>query len=355
MNNTATPSSKIQSFTKIDRIFHLVAIPVFVLLTVLLIKSPEERHMPWPVIFIESLIWILFIWQLNRLMIIWLRKRFKQDKNLFPRLFYQLGLSLLIAVLANGGSIVMHSTIIEPEKSFYDCFIYTVEKLALTIMVYSLLENMIYEAFYLFIDLSQSQVAAEQYKKESLEAQFQNLKNQLNPHFLFNSFNTLSAVIEEDPKQAVEFVGELSRLYRYVLNSQKTDWVRLEEELEMIRSYLFLQQKRHEANLCVKWDIQDELSSWWLPPLALQVTVENAIKHNEISAERPLTIQIMTEDQNVVLVNTVQPKKHLETSNGIGLSNLKSRYRFLADRQVDVIQDADRFTVKLPLLQLIQS
>ena len=342
-----------RKFNRIDTLFHLVAIPVFILLTVFLIKADDEQDYLdfWRLA--EPAIWVVFIWISNRSMIRWIRARFPDENKLFPRLFYQLALALLIGALASGGSIVFHATVVEPAKTLYECYVWS-KKLILTIIVYSLLENIIYEAFYLFISLSRSVIQAEAYKKESLEARFQNLKNQLNPHFLFNSFNTLSTVIEEDPDRAVVFVEELSRLYRYVLNSQKNDWVPVSEEVAMIRSFVFLQQQRHEENLKVDWDLDEQLMQWWIPPLALQVTVENAIKHNEISAERPLKVRLYTENEHLVVENPIQKKQKLDDSNGIGLSNLKNRYNYLAGKPVDIEHSEKIFRVRLPLLKLVK-
>lgn len=186
-------------------------------------------------------------------------------------------------------------------------------------------------------------------QKESMKAQYDSLKSQVNPHFLFNSLNALTNLIYEDQDKAAKFVKQLSEVYRYVLDTQGKEVVSLDEEVKFLRSYLFLQQIRFGDKL--KVDLQIDSSNTQVAPLVLQMLVENAIKHNIVSSEQPLRIRIYGEGESIVVENNIQRKNVLpEDSKGIGLENIKRRYNFLSKRQVEVFNDNLAFTVKLPIL-----
>lgn len=188
-----------------------------------------------------------------------------------------------------------------------------------------------------------------QLQKEGMKAQFDSLKSQVNPHFLFNSLNALTNLIYEDQDKAALFVKQLSEVYRYVLDTQGKEIVPLTDEVKFLRSYMFLQQIRFGNKLKVDVNLNDVNAH--VAPLVLQMLVENAIKHNIVSNDQPLTINIFPQDGNIVVQNNLQKKNVLpEESKGIGLENIRSRYRFLSDKIVDVVNDGNLFTVKLPML-----
>ncbi|MGL4293069.1 MAG: sensor histidine kinase [Bacteroidales bacterium] len=188
-----------------------------------------------------------------------------------------------------------------------------------------------------------------QLQKENNEARFMALQSQLNPHFLFNSLNTLIAEIEYDPQGAVAFTKSLSYVYRYVLQCQDKRLVMLEEELEFSRSYLFL----HKVRLgdCIEWDVQipAEYLESMLPPLTLQLLVENVIKHNSITYSRPMMIRLRVENGALTVSNTLNGKSCPETSQ-TGLKNLSNRCKLIMNKDIRVIRKDDLFIVKVPLL-----
>jgi hypothetical protein len=200
------------------------------------------------------------------------------------------------------------------------------------------------------INWRQTAVDAEKLKRESTMAQYESLKNQVNPHFLFNSLNVLTNLVYENQDKAVKFIKQLSEVYRYVLDTRDKEVVDLREELAFLRSYAFLQHIRFGDKL--NMDIQLNGVNGKIPPLALQLLVENAIKHNEISQENPLTIRISTDKEFVVVSNTIREKGfQTENSPGIGLANIRRRYEFLTSTKVDVQASDNTFTIKLPLIQ----
>ena len=193
----------------------------------------------------------------------------------------------------------------------------------------------------------------EKLKNESLASKFESLKNQVNPHFLFNSFNALTDLIYHDQEMAAKFVKQLSVVYRYVLEAQEKELVPLEDELSFVKSYLFLEKIRYGDNLRVNYAM-DFKASAEVPPLSIQMLIENAIKHNIISQDEPLTIEIRSEDDEYIVVsNNLQKKPVPRTkSTGVGLKNIKARYEFLSNKLVQILEENNRFTVKLPFLQI---
>lgn len=192
---------------------------------------------------------------------------------------------------------------------------------------------------------------AERLKKEQMEAKYETLKNQVNPHFLFNSLNALTNLVYEDQDQAAKFIRELSKVYRYVLDTRAQEVVSLKTEMEFVNSYLFLQKIRFDEKLQLNISIEG-FEQKMLPPMAIQMLLENAIKHNVIAEEEPLTIHIEIENgEKLVVRNNLQKKNiPIEESSEMGLSNIKSRYEFLSATPVEVIDEPSEFIVKLPLL-----
>lgn len=195
-------------------------------------------------------------------------------------------------------------------------------------------------------------IEAEQLRTEKLAGQYQSLKNQLNPHFLFNSLNVLTNLVYEDADKSASFIQQLSRIYRYVLDVQQEELVSLTDEINFAQNYLSLQKIRFDENLI--YDIKtDRIENYYLPPLSLQLLLENAIKHNVVSMEHPLKIQIYQEGEFLIVSNNFQPKKLEKVeSTGIGLENIRRRYELLSNRQLELIKTEAEFFVKLPLLTI---
>ena len=189
---------------------------------------------------------------------------------------------------------------------------------------------------------------------ENLRNQYEVLKNQLNPHMLFNSLNTLRSLVRENQDKAQDYIQELSRVLRYTLQSNESQCVSLREEMEFVSAYIFLLKMRFENNLQFDIQISNAYEEYLLPPMAVQVLIENAVKHNEISNRKPLTIHITTDDNgNLSISNDIQPKWTATSGTGIGLANLAKRYRLLFKRDIQITEDRE-FTVCIPLIEKSQ-
>ncbi|MFN8155128.1 MAG: two-component regulator propeller domain-containing protein [Bacteroidia bacterium] len=194
----------------------------------------------------------------------------------------------------------------------------------------------------------------ESLKKEKVEYQYATLKSQVNPHFLFNSFNTLIAIIENDAGKAIGYVEKLSDYFRNMVQHRDKDVISLEEELQMVETYYFLQQKRFGNALKLYIDIPDDWKhQFGLPPLSLQLLLENAVKHNAVSHESPLDIHVTAaENHSLIIRNNLNPKVKPEPSTGIGLNNIVNRFQILAGEDVRVESVGDEFIVKVPLIPI---
>lgn len=212
--------------------------------------------------------------------------------------------------------------------------------------------NCINAIVYYMNKLKNTQVEAEQFKKISVEARFEALRNQINPHFLFNSFNVLSTLVYKDQDTAARFIEQLSNVYRYLLYNQERKVVPLKDELAFIESYIYLLKIRFGENLSVKNEIARNGEQFYVAPAVLQMLIENAIKHNVVSRKTPLEIVLRSENGTIEVTNNLQEKEVKEESTQTGLKNIQDRYLFLTERQVKIEKSPSRFTVKIPLLEL---
>ncbi len=189
-------------------------------------------------------------------------------------------------------------------------------------------------------------------EKERIRFEFETLKNQVNPHFLFNSFNTLVSLIEEDRVKAVDYVNRLSELFRNILTFRDQDRITLREELEILENYVYLQKERFGERLKVLVNCGDEWLEYRLPPMSLQMLIENAVKHNVISRQHELIIQVTTWPDGYLMVeNRINRKRNSPPSTGLGLSNIQLRYQLLSEKPVRITSDETFFRVSLPLLK----
>ncbi len=206
-------------------------------------------------------------------------------------------------------------------------------------------------AAYYFTRLQKTLVETERIKRQQLESQFSVLKSQISPHFLFNSLNALSTIVHQDAHQSEVFIRKLSDIFHYVLQNSHRDLISLQQELEFTEAYCYLLKVRYRQNLEVSIDIHPKTTHKMIPPLTLQMLVENAIKHNEISQEHPLRIHLSTQRDFLWVQNNLQIRQQPEVSLHIGLNNITSRYSFFTDIAIEVDKSAEVFMVKLPLLK----
>ena len=217
--------------------------------------------------------------------------------------------------------------------------------LIITIMVSAILHGKNF-----LLGWKQTILEAEKLKKEQAIAQYETLKSQVNPHFLFNSLNVLTTLVHKDADVAEQFINQLSKVYRYILESRAQEIIGLDEEMRNLEAYVFLMKIRFGGNFQFDNQLTNNVLGKKVAPLTLQMLVENALKHNEVSKLYPLSISVFLDGDFIVVKNNLQLKTNRNDSTGIGLSNIKARYSFLSQQPVSISETDGFFTVKIPLI-----
>ncbi|KXH85995.1 sensor histidine kinase [Chryseobacterium kwangjuense] len=210
---------------------------------------------------------------------------------------------------------------------------------------------------YMFLTLLQNNYAGQQVqlelekvKSDNLGAQYELLKQQVNPHFLFNSLNTLKSMAETNDSETVDFIIKLSDFYRFTLESRKLDLITVQEEMKIIEAYLFLQKARFGDGISFTNGLKPGDLKTLIPPFTMQLLVENCIKHNIVSQSKPLHIRIYSSEDKIIIENPIQRKITTEESLGVGLDNIKMRFSHLLEQEIEIHSDEKIFQIKLPLI-----
>jgi two-component system, LytTR family, sensor kinase len=332
----------IAQFLKTYAIILLICVVGFLVRSVKFDEFTTSQHVTITWI---SLILLATLWESLRIINHLLNKHFPFEKHLTARIPLQIICGVFVGFFIR----FLVYKFGEPQLPFKLDSLFV----AATWAIYAFIPTAVNLGFFTvyFIDRwKDSIVYAERLEKEKSQVQFDNLKNQLNPHFLFNALTSLNSLIFHNQQLASEFVQQLSKVYRYVLQNKDKNFVLLQTELDFISNYVKLLETRFEGALQIDFNIPEAAKQKAVVPVTLQILIENAIKHNIIDAHKPLIIEVTTIGDYLVISNSLQKKKNVETSNKLGLENLKSLYRFLTDKPVLVEPTEDRFFVKVPLL-----
>lgn len=296
-----------------------------------------------------SVIVTALLWEGNLYIILKLQKLLPWQYQTLKRLFVQIALSGVYSNLIVGGAIYTVSFVLELVPFQWNMMIYhLVNATILGIMVEAL-----YEGSYFLSEWKKALSKAERLEKESTIAKYESLKNQVNPHFLFNSLNTLAnMVMDEENDEALEFIQKLSKVYRYLLKSREDELESLRTEIEVVEEYVYLLKNRFGEAFQFQVNIEGFEDSV-LPPLTLQMLVENCVKHNVVSQQKPLVVYVFVLDGFIHVKNDLNLKKvPVKESTKAGLDNIKKRYKLLTNKDVIVKTDHEIFEVKLPLIWL---
>jgi two-component system, LytTR family, sensor kinase len=284
-------------------------------------------------------------WETLRAIHYWLNRVYPFERNLTGRITIQVTLGIIVGILVRAFIYVW----LEPLAPFKVDSMF----LATTWAIYAMIPvgiNLCFFTVYFIDRWKDSIIKTERLEKEKSQVQFDNLKNQLNPHFLFNALTSLNSLIYENQKLASDFLQQLSKVYRYVLQNKDKNFVLLSTELEFIRHYVKLLETRFSSAIRITVDVPSDAREKAIVPVTLQILIENALKHNVVDKNKVLHIEIITIGDYLVVTNNLQPRSNVENSNKLGLENLKSLYRFLTDKPVIIEPTDDRFSVKVPLL-----
>lgn len=306
--------------------------------------TPEAWFISFPFICAQA----LCIWYLQLFLMHYLRRRLPLIHQTGLRISILVIVVFILANISLAGLCWAYHTTSFIDFTITPAIIYQCVALALIV---TLISTSIWEVGYTFTLWKKSLAQKEKLQQQSLENQFEMLKSQVNPHFLFNCFNTLSSLISEDAQRAEAFLNELSKVYRYLLRNNRDSLSTLQQELDFIQSYLLLLQTRHGDAVQVNTRIDKRYAAYLLPSLTLQLLVENAVKHNTASKSSPLNIDIFTAAGNILVVtNNVQKRQSAFPSHGIGLENIRNKFKLMNQPGFLVIDTTQHFTVVLPLI-----
>ncbi|OEK04380.1 sensor histidine kinase [Roseivirga misakiensis] len=322
----------------------IIGIPILAFIMALIFGAADDQTVYEK--YFESFLYTAFYWNSACWMFFYFRRRFPLMSNTPKRLFLA-SVSLIGLLLIGDFVISMYIKGNVTNPADYS-LLHSVPSLIAGIVV-----GLIYEAVYFFEQWKNTIRINEALKNQQIRTQFEVLQNQMSPHFLFNSLNTLSALIPEDPDKAQKFTDSLSDVYRYILQNKEKDLVTLKEELDFAKTYLYLLKMRYPENLSANFKVDPKHERKYVAPLSIQMLVENAIKHNIVSKKNPLHIEVYIDaEMRLVVRNNLQPKKAIEKSTKTGLANIKSRYAFFGLEEIGIHEDENSFVVSLPLIEV---
>ena len=304
-------------------------------------------------LFINLLVDVFLIWEGNRLL-----QQIQISENTLAKfkvnkLVVDFLISLVLCVIISIGTVAISNTFFEQLQNNY--WVNFKLSLGFTFRVNLFLHCVNAIVFYIN-RYNESRLETIRLQKVYAEARFDVLKSQINPHFLFNCFNVLSNLVYKDPDIAAEFISQMSKVYRYVLRYQNEKLVSLKEEMEFLDAYVFLLKIRFRDNLLVNKESDLNLENVYIVPASLQILIENAVKHNEVSGKHPLNIEIsLDQDQEyLVITNTLRPiNSNGKDSTETGLKNIAARYELLSNKTIEVDKSENTFEVRVPLLKIL--
>jgi sensor histidine kinase YesM len=294
-----------------------------------------------------SFVFALFLVFLDLQIINILDKFFPLPHKLIARIPAELLLSVLAGVIIGSLVTIIAGTLMPYE----DGLLKNIINNSLITSVINIIIITVIEAIVWFKRSQQSLLRAEKLERENSQIRFETLKNQLNPHFLFNSLNVLSSLIKHDSDKAQTFVDEFSSVYRYTLEVIEKPVVELGEEINFAKSFLYLQKIRFNNAVDLEINVDASKLRYLVPPLAIQTLLENAFKHNKASVHNKLKINIYNEDDVLVVINNLQPKIKVDNSKGVGLNNLRKRYELLGEKLPQFSVTEKEYIVKIPLIK----
>ncbi len=326
-----------------------IGIPLLALFIAYFMKNNHPA--PFVQNFFITLLFTAFFWNGAILFFYQFRKKFPSIKQTPKRLILTIiTLSLFLLVGGNALRVVLKAETLEQVITFSGFFEHALVNFTAAFFVGS-----IYESVYFFNKWKETIKINEALKNQQIRTQFEVLQNQMSPHFLFNSLNTLTTLIAENADIAMEFTQRLSDVYRYILQNKERELVQLQEEIDFVKDYIYLLQMRYPENLKASFTINESHAKKYIAPLTIQMLVENAIKHNVISNAQPLHIEIYVDNGvSLIVKNNLQLKNVPDKSTKTGLENIKKRYKYLGNREIAIINTSLNYMVAIPLIELIK-
>lgn len=351
-NHTIPPTNKKQPSATLNDIgFRLILIPFFgiaVPLVAGMVNSKNFSHWQVKLSFLYTILTAFIIWQGNRYLLFTLRSYFNWYNKPVKKIIALLLAVTFYTIPASGLLNIGWFHLFNKGVVNWDA----VTTATLIIMICVIFITHVYETVFLVKDTESEMVRNEQLERAKAEAELEALKNQIDPHFIFNSLNTLSHLITDNPAKAKQFNDNLADVYRYILLNKARGLVLLREEMEFAENYFSLLKIRFENAVQLITEVREEFYDQYLiPPISLQVLMENAIKHNEFTDAQPMIIHIRLNGASLTVKNKMYKKNTGKNSSKIGLTNLSERYRLITNKEILVTEEEKYFTVELPVLK----
>lgn len=291
----------------------------------------------------------IVLWQGNGRMVWWLDKKIDWLEAPLKRLILSVLGMLAVTIPA---FLLFHAAYIDllTDNTFWNSLKNYNYNWLLTPIIITTIISLFLHSLEFFKSWKTSIVEKEELKREHLASQYETLKNQVNPHFLFNSLNVLSTLVYKDANLADQFIKQMSLVYRHVLDTRDKELIALNEELKALEAFIFMLKIRFNEGFDISIDLPQKEHTL-VAPLALQMLVENAVKHNIVARSKPLTIEVFEQGDYIFIKNNLQPKQQHIPSSGIGLENIKARYTYLANKEIVVAPTEAYFLVKLPMIK----
>ncbi|NMH86978.1 sensor histidine kinase [Flavivirga algicola] len=347
----------IKKTTRLKKIgFRILVINIVFLLIKLTVNDKEnglnEDPINEPVFYyVSAIIFFLLTWEIND----WLIKKNSQS-TLKPNINFTNSIGILVKTLA----IVLPITALTYYLAIFKfnnlCRIdaddpwlqFRIDFLRATLLLFCVVVFNLF--YYATMKAKEIESSMHQLKQEVMTSKYNSLKNQISPHFLFNSLNILTSLMYEDRDLASDFVTRLASCYRYILDNKEKDLVTLEKEMNFLDSFIFMMNVRHKESLYIRTNVSVNSKDFLVPTLSLQMLVENALKHNYFSKEKPLEVNIFSYNKRLVVQNTLRKRKE-EPSTKLGIRNIKKRYAFYTNEPVVIEEENDIYKIEIPLLQ----
>ncbi|WP_284651926.1 2TM domain-containing protein [Flavobacterium terrisoli] len=329
----------------------ILSVTIFLVLQLIRLITGNQIHFDAALLsnFGYTMLYGLSLYMANAMLFMYLDRVFKADRFTPKRIFLGFTLSFLISIVVIFLLRVFEDVIVEG-RSFATFFNNESFSNYLVSIIITFIVTLAFHAIYFYKAYAESKVKEQKVIAGTASAQFESLKNQIDPHFLFNSLNVLSSLIEENPDNAQKFTTSLSKIYRYVLEQKDKELVSVDEELAFAKTYMNLLKMRFENSISYELPAEFGNPEAKVVPLSLQLLLENTIKHNVASEQKPLHIRIYIENNYLIVENNLQKKEVLQDRKGVGLQNIVNRYALISERKVLVDQTETAFKVKIPIL-----
>lgn len=338
-----------------DRWLMLIGVPIIsVVVTVMIFGSnaflSNMKSCSWVAFWHTLIYWVSF-----RYLLIQYHKKFPDYEFTQKRLVYIISRLFLFYIVVKFGAGLLLNACYPSHVEYYNDHKLGLLSAEISEIILIALIFFIYEGIYYFNRSRLIEIERNKLEKVTAEQRLNTLKNQVNPHFLFNSLNTLVTLIPEDEKQAIQFVQELSKTYRTILEVRDEKLITITKELEALDSYIYLLKTRFHGKIQIVNTVPESCMNEFILPISLQILIENAVKHNVVSKSKPLRIAISVQDQYLVVSNNLQKKNQEFASTRVGLTNIRSRYKFMTAQEVKVEETEKEFVVRLPIINNVQS